>query len=610
MPASPSRFTRFGGWPAVALLVAIAAVLRFGNMWFTSASPVFWVPTSDEAEHWEFALQAASGAWFGPETGIHHRPQLFAYFVALIIALFGPSFLALHLVIATIDSLAVGLWYLVARAAFPKPAAFLGALLIACYGPIVHFAGTGYMESFVMALAAGMLLALARFCRRDWTPQAPSRRVGWLVLAGVLGGAIVLARPNLLIAMPAIAVVLLAIGWRSGGLRRLLPPLVFGLCFLAAASPLAIRHWVYFGIWAPLGVNAEISLHMGNNRDGWGWHVSSPGIEYQVYILLPTIEGGILPGPDPAATRQAIRAFWLGRVGDLVREEPLRFLAGIGHKALLMLNAREVYMTQNFQLLAAHSPIERVLPGFGLGGVLGLVGLCHLAVLLAYRLRGAAPAGTPNRWLYARVFLALWIVANLAGVVLYIASARHRIPVLPPLLLLGGGVLWLFISALAQRNKRRVGALVLAGLFWFVVSRLPILPDWIDAHERWWSQMNVATAERLRGRPTEAIAAIERAEEHLPGKLETSRQLVFARADAGDREGAVAAQRELVARIQRQYPRFTPIIARELEGGALLASEYGLHEDAIAFANELVGFTDRAPRALDVLARVQARAGS
>ena len=81
-------------------LVGLAFLLRALHLRFIAGSPLFQVPTADEFEHWDLAGKLAAGNWLGHGLGPYFRPQLFAYFLALLHLLTGGSLALIHLFLA------------------------------------------------------------------------------------------------------------------------------------------------------------------------------------------------------------------------------------------------------------------------------------------------------------------------------------------------------------------------------------------------------------------------------------------------------------------------------------------------------------------------------
>jgi len=594
----------------VLFLVLLAGLLRFGHMVLIADSPLFQVPTSDAWEHHRLALTLSSGDWLGRSVGPYHRPQLFAYILAALFSTFGQRFIVTHLFLGLVDTLAVAVWYALGRRAFSRPVAAIGTLFIVLHWTFVYFAGTGYMESFAMALNGVFLLALA------WHGELLMRRANghsalspWipLVAGGILGGLTILTRPTVLVTMPAIGFGLLWLHWKALGRhwRILVQPAVFALIVTLTISPNAIRHSTMFGIWAPLGTGSELNFHMGNRIDGWGWDVSSPGMEFGIYQKIPLVEGGVPPSVE------AFRAYWRERNIEYVTSQTGDFLGGLGRKALQICNAYEIPCTQDFVYTKNRSPLLKVLPGLGLLLPLGFAGLGGMlvgAVALWRRRDSGSDLNTAQIW--ARAVLVLWVFCYASGVVLYLVIARHRLPILPPLFLLGGWALWQVIDGIRRKKPRTLGiwgAAILAGV---VLSQLPVVrTDYFDKHERWWTRINLGTALMKMDQPMEAVAMLEEAREIKPEKLESYNQLALAYRQAGEYDAAAEAQRQLLMQLRMQYPGYYMVEAEVFERLAQLQMEAGQLEDAEQTARKLVRLVPNSPQTHYVLGLALQRQG-
>ncbi|CAN5176143.1 hypothetical protein BH09SUM1_BH09SUM1_32300 [soil metagenome] len=592
-------------WPSPAasavILFVIALAVRFGNMWFTSASPLFWFPTSDEYEHYALATHLAAGDWLGREWGPFHRPQLFAYVIAILFKIFGVNFLVEHIFLGLIDSLGVLGWWGAARRAFSRRTAFLGALLIAIYRPFVHFAGTGYMESFAIAMNGFFIYLLFEHAMR--TQRKGAAKSPWppLIGAGILGGLCILTRPTLILLMPMFGFALLWLHWRRERvfLRSLIAPAAFAAIVTITISPNAIRHAALFHLWAPMGTGSELNFHMSNNRDGWGWEVSSPGIEYKVYQNFPIIEGGVSPDVE------SVRKWWAQRNSQYIHEEPGRLLRGIAVKYLQVWNRYEVHCTNNFACMKTISPIEAILPGSMLPFSLGIAGMFGF-VVMALRLR---PRNDSISRQWSRTVLLLWIVIYSMGVAVFLAITRHRLPMLPPLMLFAAWGATSLATALMRRSFASVIAWCAAFLVGVFVTTLDVIPDWMPVHEKWWTQVSLGLAEMQGGNPSAAARDFRSAIAIYPAKLEPYAQLAPALSQLGEKDEAIAAQKEVLALLNSKYPKYYMIRAEELEKLIGYQLRAGKFNDAEAAARELVALVPEAAMTHLVLANALHEAG-
>jgi hypothetical protein len=154
------------------------------------------------------------------------RPPLYPLFLGGVYTVTDGSMLAARLVQALLGALTVGLLWFVARRLFDRRVAFVAAGIAAVYPPLVVASGALMSEAIFLPLMVGALLAV--LAARD-DPDAASR---WAIVAGLLVGLGLLARPNSLALVPAF--VLLLAGWRKVAL--------LGLTALVVLLPWQLRN--------------------------------------------------------------------------------------------------------------------------------------------------------------------------------------------------------------------------------------------------------------------------------------------------------------------------------------------------------------------------------
>ncbi len=610
-PKGFSLRTMIKGKRAPLILMFTALFVRLLHAWFMSDSPLFLSPTSDAGEHFTLASTLAGGDWLGASVGPYHRPQLFAYVLAFLFKIFGTSFLLVHLFLILVDSIGILAWYILARRCFPRTPAFIGCLFIAIHWTLVHFSTSGYMETFAIAVNGVMLSALSihstrlteqsrrRQTRSPWTP---------LIVAGIFGGLGALTRPTILFVMPGLGFALLWLHWRAYGrsLKACAGPALFVALVTITFSPSAIRDWTMFGTWAPLGAGSELNFHMGNAVDGWGWDVSSPGIEFRIYQNFPVVEGGGAPSADKQETLEAHRQFWTSRNSAYIHEHFGQFIGGYFRKLAQLYNSYEIHCTQAFQYSQQKSPVLRILPGLTLFMPLGVAGLLMLVFLIQWSIRERIipdDLSFPQYW--NRIMLLLWIIPYLLGVALYLSIARHRLPVIPPLLLFAGWSIWTGYRSYTMKHWKLFtmwAALLIMGLG---VSSLSVIDrEYLGKHERWWTQVNLGAALVALNRPDEAITELQKAADIYPEKMETWRQLSLAESVVGDYNAAVDAQKQLLMRQRMQYPDYYMIEAEIFDRLASLQFKAGKVDDAEQTARKLAKLVPDSPTALLPLALI------
>ena len=429
------------------ILAVVALAVHLAVVADTNHRPTFSIPVVDAASyHWQAVGIVKDPT---PATRAFWQPPLYPYWLALVYSVTVPdpavarTAQGLFLVLTVLLTFAIG-----KRIAGPRTA-FLAALLLCFYGPLVFFTGMLLPNMLATTLDLVVVLTLLRLV------EAPGR--GRAYVCGLSFGAAALAVPNVVFALP-IAVVWLVHrarqpgAWRSAALLALAG--AAGL--LTCLAPVAVRNRVVSGEWVPISTNGGINLYIGNNPHADQTQTLRPGAEWARLVALPYEAG--------ARTDRAADAFFYRKVLRYIHADPLLFLSGLSTKTLRFWNAREWPRNIDVDYACSLSPLLRPLAWrwhgfafpFGLLGALGIFGLLTT-------IRG--------RW--DRRLVAAFIVCYAASVILFFPASRYRLPIIPLLMifaLLGAGVLWAALKRLGPR-ARQMGVLF-AGLF--VIVNLPL----------------------------------------------------------------------------------------------------------------------------------------
>lgn len=377
---------------------------------------------------------------------------------------------------------------------------------------VLAYPGLAFYENKVLtaALAVGtmvlMLLALARLQARPG-PRA-------MVLLGAVTGLAVLARGNMLLAVPGVAVAGV-LAWAPSGRPRWQALAWLGLGLVLALGPMALRNAIVTGRPSIMPVHGGgTSFYIGNNRHARGVWNSAGGLLSGEVVHERTelaAELGVPEGPEAEQAAAIGRALYR-RAAEEIAEDPGRWLWLELRKGWLMIGNDE--LSQDYDVAGE----RELLPWWSGRGVpfavvlaLGLVG----GVALRRRARGQpelAERLRPWAWMLGAQALAV-VAANL----LFFTSAQHRLPLLVPLAVgLGPGLSWLlngWRSASTTSEKRAFG------LAWALAALVLVQGVWPRQRvegptpEHYY---NLALAYVRLGEPQHAVAAFDRAVEHRP----------------------------------------------------------------------------------------------
>jgi 4-amino-4-deoxy-L-arabinose transferase-like glycosyltransferase len=421
------------------ILLAItlfALALRVGYVLEIRHQPHFSAPETDAAWYDNQARQFAEGR-LGEVP--FFRVPLYPLVLSACYRLFGGGYLMPRLFQALLSALTILLLADLARRLAGRRAAQLAAALLACHGLSIYFSGELLLTTLVIALDLGFLLAF--LAAEDGRPRLH-------LLSGLLLGLSVITRPSVLLAAP------LGFIWILYGHRRRLkqsaaPAALFFLGVVLPILPVTLTNLVAGGEAVLLATQGGVNFYIGNNAEATGAHATLPGAgpawQREDARALAEAEAG------RRLTAAEESSFYFGKGLDFVRSSPGSWLALMVKKTAIFWNRVEIGSNRDYGFAARESLVLRcTLPlGFALIGPLGLAGMI---ALLFRRDKTRAPL----------LFLTLFNLLYMAGVVIFFVNARFRMPVVPLLILFAS----IFILSCPGQVRRpgfpRLGATLLA----------------------------------------------------------------------------------------------------------------------------------------------------
>ena len=515
-------------------MFAIGLSLRVLHVVALRESPYFARPVLDaETYYWTAQALAAGQGWEDP---VYWQPPGYPLFLAVVFWLAGPGFLAPRLLQAVLGATTAALTSAIGASVFGRAVGLGAGLVVAGYGPLIHFDGELLTPSLAICLQMATVYCAVR------ARSEPAGR-GWLA-AGLLGGLAAAVNATALVVLPVLAV----------AARRRAAWLLVGAA--VAVAPVTLRNWIQGGEPVLISSNGGINLYLGNNPRYDATVGMRPGRDWQALVRAPRLHG--------VSGASAASRFFTARVTAFAQRDPWGFARLQAHKLRLLLGGYETPRNQEIYPARAWSPVLRALlwkvPGlaFPFGVLLplaagGLVVGARRAPMLA-ALTGA---------------LALAIVA-------FFVTARYRAPLVPLLALFAAeGTRWAVVEARAhQRILAGAGALAVYLVANLGQATMPsrMNPDaehglahWLeregrpeDAHhlyqrlalesprsfDAWYGVAQLATA---LGRPDEAARALATIRGLEPEFGDTALLLASAAIDAGCRGEAVTFARRAVA---------------------------------------------------------------
>ena len=266
--ASDTGYPPGGLFPRDQVIAVVVAAFALRVVYFLiyRDSPFYHVPVVDASTFNLWAKAIVAGQQFQPD--VFFKPPLYPYLLAAIYRIFGSDVTPAYLLQAT---LGVGTSLLVlacGRLVFSARTALTGALIYALLPVPPFFEFQLLAESLTTFLALlALLLLLVGVCRHNGVSGR------YLLLAGGALGVAALARPNLLILPPVLAVWLYLRARPPGphrqtssgaGDRSWRPALLLLLGAVIAVAPVTLRNARVGGTFVP--VSANPSRNMSSRR--------------------------------------------------------------------------------------------------------------------------------------------------------------------------------------------------------------------------------------------------------------------------------------------------------------------------------------------------------
>lgn len=500
-------------------MFAVALLVRLVHTGALRSLVWFEVPLVDGANYLRTARLVLSGDWLGGREAFW-QPPLYPYFMAAVLGALGGRLGLLYVVQAAIGALTCVVTGVLGERLFGGRAGVAAGLLMALYGPLVHFDVQPLIPVLHIALLmAGLLLLVDTLEEENGSEEENGGARPGPALAGLAWGLSAIATPNVLLAAPVPAVLLWTKGRPS---RRLLVAWVVGLA--APVALVAVRNLAVSGEPVLISSNGGVNFFIGNNADYDRTIRIRPGGEFERLSQEPE-NLGVLGA--------AAKSRWFTRRGlDFWSDYPGAALRLTLRKGLDLVAGREIPRNETLDVYRRVSPLLRLLVfRSGVAVPFGVVAPLALAgALLAWR------TASPGR--RASLLLLLGTAGVYAvSIVVFFPTDRYRLPLVPFACLFAGSLL----AAPHLLLRPAIAATVGLGLVLFNLDATVASESYPEEEA-----LNRAYALGVLGRADEARSEYLRAIELNPRRIDAPNALAVMAAGRNDWEEAAARYRQVL----------------------------------------------------------------
>ncbi|UCC45083.1 MAG: glycosyltransferase family 39 protein, partial [Candidatus Zixiibacteriota bacterium] len=447
------NYLRKNKWP---LLVAVAAVaVRVIYLLQMSRLPESMVPLVDERWHWEWAQEILNESFWGE--GAYFRAPLYPYFLAFLAWITSGSILASKILQVLLSGGTAWLLYRLAEHLFNRSTAIIAGRAYALYGTLVFY------ETMLLIPSLFLLLTIWGMYRVVIHRDSASWRT-WLI-TGIIFGLAALSRPNILLVIPFLLLwMYLATSPGTRWLNRVRLPAVMAAGVLLIIAPVTLRNAIVTTDFILISSQGGINLYLGNNPEADGLTMLMPEVDLDESVSWREFRRVT----RTAAEREVFRELSEAEQSSFWTKKALRFMADHPGPFLTLVWKKSVYFVSGYEN-SDHADLYHQRTKSSLYSVLLWNKLIYFpfGLLLPLTLVGFFVTRKQARQLWP---VYIFILAYIPTIVLFLVTARHRLPLVPFMILLASAglvALWRSWRNLGGRQLAVIAIVFLGGLVIF-----------------------------------------------------------------------------------------------------------------------------------------------
>jgi 4-amino-4-deoxy-L-arabinose transferase-like glycosyltransferase len=426
---------------AAGAIFALALTLRLLHLRELGLNdPFFELPSTDALLYHQWASDIAGGDWLGE--GVFKLAPLYAYFLGLVYAIFGPEVETAMIANALLGALSCALVVAVGRRLFDRRVALIASAMIAVDSTSIFWGGM--LATANLAVPLVLLLVLAAQ-RAHETPSA-ARWFG----AGLALGLGALAWQALLFFAPYL-LIWPAFSADSSASRRASWAALALAGMALAILPVSLRNFAVADEFALVNTGGGVSFYVGSHPNAKGTY-GMPRLYSRVVADAPVERRQLFAEVAEQVSGQEldpseISAFWTRETLEYISTHPGQWLRHEVRKFGLFWNAAELWNERSPVAERAFSWVRRLpLISFAVAGPFALFGMGLLA----------------REW--RRLYLLYAVVEfHLILSLIFSVLSRDRMSAVPALYLFAAAAACWFWDRLRSR-RFRVLAVGLVGL--------------------------------------------------------------------------------------------------------------------------------------------------
>jgi Flp pilus assembly protein TadD len=389
----------------------------------------------DTTAYVDLARRVLAGDWgLGP--GLYYVSPLYIYFLAVVYGL-TQSFTAVHIVQLALGTATAGLVFVMAREWGTVRAGWIAATMVGGCGVLTFHEIVLMQSALDPFLTACALTSLTLALRWDeHTPTAGGVRPGWFLATGACFGIQALNRPQIL--LPVLVIVLLL-----AAARRAKPAVLVATGLVAAMLPVAARNVIVAGQWSLVSSHGGLNFYIGNHDSATGLYQLIPGIRPEIEGQREDTRRVAEAAAGRSLSDDEVSGYFFDRAWQWIREEPAAAVRLFGRKLALAVHADHVALPHSFEFFAddERTILRWLVVNPWMVFPLGLAGFLFTP---SPRLRRASPPGVGLRpfWIWAA-----FVPAYAVALAVFFLAERYRLPLFIPLFVTAG----MFLDRLLDR---------------------------------------------------------------------------------------------------------------------------------------------------------------